>query len=57
MALDPRTGIYVFDDQPELERLKGWYDSLRQGLEKPSGAEPQQQEARMDEVPPKRQAS
>lgn len=53
----PRTRIYDLDDQPELERLKGWYDSLRQGIEKPSDAGFTLEHSRLDEEPPKRQAS
>jgi hypothetical protein len=34
MALDPKNGRYVFDDQPERLKLKEWYDRLRKPVEK-----------------------
>jgi hypothetical protein len=45
MALDPKTGCYVFDDQSERLKLKEWYDQVRTPVEKvttpdaPKGAE------------------
>ena len=57
MALDPKTGFYVFDDQPEFEKLKGWYDQVRKGIEKASDAEDPDQQGRRDEDPLTRRAS
>lgn len=40
MALDAKNGIYVFDDQPELSKLRGWYDQVRESVARtiPSGS-------------------
>lgn len=57
MALDPRTGVYIFDDQPELDKLRGWYDQVRNGIEEASDAEHPEQRGRRDEDPLTRRAS